>query len=136
MGVFVDPTFDMPVGVNVAIPDVGGPSAGMIFTLAIVDLLTPEDESNGPNVAGTGTISPEGDVGPIGGIDLKMIGARRAGADWFLAPERELPERRRSCSGRLARCIGAGPGQRVRRDGRHRQWHGGRSAHVLLSVQG
>jgi PDZ domain-containing protein len=91
MGVFVDPTFDMPVGVNVAIPDVGGPSAGMVFTLAIVDLLTPEDELNGAAVAGTGTISPEGDVGPIGGIDLKMIGARRAGADWFLAPSANCP---------------------------------------------
>jgi len=91
MGVLVDPTFDMPVTVDVGIPDVGGPSAGMIFTLAIVDLLTPEDELHGASVAGTGTISPDGDVGPIGGIDLKMIGARRAGADWFLAPEANCP---------------------------------------------
>ncbi len=87
MGVWVNPTFDMPYKVNVAIDHVGGPSAGLIFTLAIVDLLTPQDELHGAKVAGTGTITPEGEVGPIGGIALKMIGARRAGADWFLAPD-------------------------------------------------
>lgn len=92
MGVSIDPTFDMPYTVNVAIDHVGGPSAGMIFSLAIVDLLTPEDELQGAKVAGTGTISPSGDVGPIGGIPLKMIGARRAGADWFLAPESNCPD--------------------------------------------
>lgn len=87
MGVAIDPAFEMPYTVNVAIDHVGGPSAGLIFSLAIVDLLTPQDELQGAKVAGTGTISPGGDVGPIGGIPLKMIGARRAGADWFLAPE-------------------------------------------------
>ncbi len=92
MGVSIDPTFDMPYTVNVAIDHVGGPSAGLIFTLAIVDLLTPQDELQGAKVAGTGTISPSGDVGPIGGIGLKMIGARRAGADWFLAPESNCSE--------------------------------------------
>ena len=92
MGVAIDPTFDMPYSVNVAIDHVGGPSAGLIFSLAIVDLLTPEDELQGAKVAGTGTISPNGDVGRIGGIPLKMIGARRAGADWFLAPESNCSE--------------------------------------------
>ncbi|HEX7589545.1 MAG TPA: S16 family serine protease [Demequinaceae bacterium] len=92
MGVAIDPTFDMPYTVNVAIDHVGGPSAGLIFTLAIVDLLTPQDELQGAKVAGTGTISPNGDVGPIGGIALKMIGARRAGVDWFLAPESNCSE--------------------------------------------
>jgi PDZ domain-containing protein len=92
MGVAIDPTFDMPYTVNVAIDHVGGPSAGLIFTLAIVDLLTPQDELHGAKVAGTGTIAPTGDVGPIGGIGLKMIGARRAGADWFLAPESNCSE--------------------------------------------
>lgn len=92
MGVSIDPTFDMPYTVNVAIDHVGGPSAGLIFTLAIVDLLTPQDELQGAKVAGTGTISPTGDVGPIGGIPLKMIGARRAGAEWFLAPESNCSE--------------------------------------------
>ena len=92
MGVAIDPTFDMPYTVNVAIDHVGGPSAGLIFALAIVDLLTPRDELHGAKVAGTGTIAPDGEVGPIGGIALKMIGARRAGADWFLAPESNCSE--------------------------------------------
>jgi PDZ domain-containing protein len=92
MGVWIDPTFEMPYKVDVAIDHVGGPSAGLIFTLAIVDLLTPEDELAGANVAGTGTISPSGEVGPIGGIAFKMIGARGSGADWFLAPEGNCAE--------------------------------------------
>jgi PDZ domain-containing protein len=92
IGVAIDPTFTMPYTVNVAIDHVGGPSAGLIFTLAIVDLLTPEDELHGAKVAGTGTISPSGEVGPIGGIALKMIGARNAGADWFLSPQSDCSE--------------------------------------------
>jgi PDZ domain-containing protein len=92
MGVWIDPTFDMPYKVDVAIDHVGGPSAGLIFTLAIIDLLTPEDELAGASVAGTGTITPSGDVGPIGGIAFKMIGARDSDADWFLAPEENCAE--------------------------------------------
>jgi PDZ domain-containing protein len=92
MGVWIDPTFEMPYKVVVDDIGVGGPSAGLIFTLAIIDLLTPEDELAGANVAGTGTISPSGDVGPIGGIALKMIGARNSHADWFLAPEGNCAE--------------------------------------------
>ncbi len=92
MGVWVDPTFDTPYTVKVAINNVGGPSAGLMFTLGIVDLLTPQDELNGAKVAGTGTISVNGDVGPIGGIAMKMIGARRSGADYFLAPEADCSE--------------------------------------------
>lgn len=92
MGVWIDPTFAMPYKVDVAIDHVGGPSAGLIFTLAIVDLLTPQDELAGAKVAGTGTISPSGEVGPIGGIALKMIGARNSRADWFLAPALNCPE--------------------------------------------
>ena len=92
MGVWIDPTFEMPYRVDVAIDHVGGPSAGLIFTLAIVDLLTPEDELAGANVAGTGTISPSGEVGPIGGIAFKMIGARNSDAEWFLAPEENCAE--------------------------------------------
>ncbi|WNM23911.1 YlbL family protein [Demequina capsici] len=86
MGILVDPTFDLPIDVNVAIDTVGGPSAGLMFTLGIMDKLTEKDELNGAAVAGTGTIDSLGNVGAIGGIDLKMIGARRDGADWFLAP--------------------------------------------------
>jgi PDZ domain-containing protein len=86
LGVFIDPAFDFPVDVQIKIDDIGGPSAGTMFALGIMDLLTPDDEANGQNIAGTGTISVEGNVGAIGGIEQKMAGAKRDGATWFLAP--------------------------------------------------
>jgi PDZ domain-containing protein len=70
-----------------ALDDIGGPSAGMMFALAIVDKLTPEDLTGGGHVAGTGTIDPSGTVGAIGGIRQKLAGARDAGATLFLMPE-------------------------------------------------
>ena len=66
--------------VKVSLKNTGGPSGGLIFTLGLVDLLTPEDLLKGRNVAGTGTIEIDGTVGPIGGITEKIIGAKRAGA--------------------------------------------------------
>jgi PDZ domain-containing protein len=86
VGVWIDPIFDLPVDVTVAIDSVGGPSAGMMFSLAIMDKLTPEDELNGASVAGTGAITADGDVLPIGGIRLKMFGALDDGATYFLSP--------------------------------------------------
>ncbi|WP_372595593.1 PDZ domain-containing protein, partial [Actinotalea sp.] len=86
LGLFIDPTFDLPVDVSIEIDDIGGPSAGTMFALGIVDLLTPEDEANGAVIAGTGTMDLTGAVGPIGGIQQKLIGANRDGAAWFLAP--------------------------------------------------
>jgi PDZ domain-containing protein len=70
-----------------ALDDIGGPSAGMMFALAIVDKLTPEDLTGGGHVAGSGTIDPAGSVGAIGGIRQKLAGARGAGATVFLMPE-------------------------------------------------
>ena len=86
LGLFIDPTFDFPVDVSIKIDDIGGPSAGTMFALGIIDRLTPEDEANGEVIAGTGTMSLTGDVGPIGGIQQKLLGAERDGAAWFLAP--------------------------------------------------
>jgi len=84
--VLIDPTFDMPVDVTISIDDIGGPSAGTMFALGIIDKLTPEDEADGEVIAGTGTMDVTGAVGPIGGIRQKLAGAERDGADWFLAP--------------------------------------------------
>jgi PDZ domain-containing protein len=86
LGVFIDPDFDLPVDVTIRIEDIGGPSAGLMFALGIVDVLTPADELDGAVVAGTGTMDVDGTVGPIGGIGQKLLGAARDGADWFLAP--------------------------------------------------
>jgi len=66
--------------------DTGGPSGGMIFTLGVIEELTPDDLLRGRKVAGTGTIDTSGKVGPIGGIDEKLIAAERAGVTVFLSP--------------------------------------------------
>lgn len=86
LGVLIDPAYDFPVDVTIQIEDIGGPSAGTMFALGIIDLMTPEDELGGAVVAGTGTMDVDGRVGPIGGIVQKMYGAQRDGAEWFLAP--------------------------------------------------
>jgi PDZ domain-containing protein len=76
----------LPFPVNISLKDTGGPSGGLIFALGIVEKLTLEDLLRGRVVAGTGTITDAGNVGAIGGIDDKILGARRAGATVFLAP--------------------------------------------------
>ncbi|MEY3279707.1 MAG: hypothetical protein RIR63_899, partial [Actinomycetota bacterium] len=68
------------------LPNTGGPSGGLIFALGIIDKLNAAQLVNGRVIAGTGTINKKGEVGPIGGIEDKLIGAKRAGATLFLAP--------------------------------------------------
>ncbi|GAA1713404.1 PDZ domain-containing protein [Isoptericola hypogeus] len=87
LGVFLDPSYEFPVDVTIRPGDIGGPSAGTMFALAIITKMTEEDELDGAVVAGTGTMSVDGKVGAIGGIEQKLFGATRDGADWFLAPE-------------------------------------------------
>lgn len=77
---------DYPFTVDISLEDVGGPSAGLMFALGIVDKLTPGSLTDGAHIAGTGTIDDTGHVGAIGGITQKMLGAKRAGATVFLAP--------------------------------------------------
>lgn len=74
------------ISVNYNLEDVGGPSAGMMFSLAVIDKLSPGELTGGKFVAGTGTIDDEGTVGPIGGITHKIQAAKDAGAEVFLAP--------------------------------------------------
>lgn len=92
IGVYVSVAYDFPVDVRIQLENVGGPSAGMMFTLAIYDKLTPGELTGGEHIAGTGTIAADGTVGPIGGIVQKMYGAQSAGADWFLAPRSNCSE--------------------------------------------
>jgi Lon-like protease len=92
LGVGLDPSYEFPAQVKFATKDVGGPSAGMMFALGIYDLLTPGELTGDQHVAGTGTIDGAGRVGPIGGIAQKLVGARSAGATWFLAPAANCPE--------------------------------------------
>jgi PDZ domain-containing protein len=75
-----------PIKVAIKLQDVGGPSAGLMFTLGIIDKLDPTDLTGGKIIAGTGTIDNDGNVGVIGGIPQKMVAAYGAGARYFLAP--------------------------------------------------
>ncbi|MCG5216598.1 S16 family serine protease [Streptosporangium soli] len=86
VGVVMQAKFKFPFEVAISVGDVGGPSAGLMFSLGILDKLTPGALTGGKSIAGTGTITPDGRVGPIGGIQQKMVGARRAGATTFLTP--------------------------------------------------
>jgi PDZ domain-containing protein len=75
-----------PFTVRIRLSDVGGPSAGLMFAMGIVDLLTPGPLTGGKTIAGTGTITAAGEVGPIGGIQQKILGAKASGASIFLVP--------------------------------------------------
>ncbi|MFF2484789.1 PDZ domain-containing protein [Microbacterium sp. NPDC058062] len=92
LGVNLTTDYDFPIDVTIQLNNVGGPSAGMMFALGIIDTLTPGELNGGQQVAGTGTITADGEVGPIGGIRQKMWGALDAGAQWFLAPEANCDE--------------------------------------------
>jgi Lon-like protease len=91
-------TFRVDLGLN---DTIGGPSAGMMFALGIMEKIGPRDLTGGRFIAGTGTIDTNGTVGPIGGIQLKMIAARRAGATVFLAPATNCPDVRGNVPGGL-----------------------------------
>jgi PDZ domain-containing protein len=86
LGVLVQAQPAAPFDVDIAVGDVGGPSAGLMLSLGILDLVGDTDLTGGATVAGTGTIDATGKVGPIGGIQLKMIAAQEIGAELFLVP--------------------------------------------------
>jgi PDZ domain-containing protein len=86
IGILVSGRYEFPIEVDIALENVGGPSAGLIFALGIVEMLSDEDLTSGAIIAGTGTITASGDVGSIGGIRHKMLGAFNDGASLFLAP--------------------------------------------------
>lgn len=98
LGVLLVTAIQLPVDVAIDAGAIGGPSAGMVFALSIVDLLTPEDLTGGQVVAGTGTIDVDGRVGPIGGVRQKVVGATSRGdqppATVFLVPRGNLEEAR------------------------------------------
>lgn len=96
LGVGISSDYQLPFEVDISLEEIGGPSAGMVFALAIYDRLTPEDLVDGLTVSGTGTIDGAGNVGEIGGLEQKMWGASGADSDLFLMPMAncaELPER-------------------------------------------
>ena len=86
VGISIESENVFPFSVDIQLNNVGGPSAGMMFALGIIDKLTETGLTGGRVIAGTGTIDASGNVGAIGGIQMKTIGARDAGATVFLAP--------------------------------------------------
>ena len=86
IGINIQSEFDFPFDVKIKLAETGGPSGGLIFALGIVDKLTSQDLVRYRNIAGTGTITTDGRVGPIGGIAEKIIGAKKAGVELFLTP--------------------------------------------------
>ena len=78
--------------VEIKSDDIGGPSAGLMFTLEILNQLLPEDITKGYKIAGTGEMLPDGTVGRIGGIDLKVIAADKKGTEIMFAPDDDIPE--------------------------------------------
>jgi len=86
MGVAITETYKFPFQVKITVGDIGGPSAGLMFALGIIDKLTKLNLTGGKFIAGTGEITASGQVQPIGGIQQKMVGARDAGATVFLTP--------------------------------------------------
>ncbi len=94
LGVAVQDAPWAPFAVDFNLANIGGPSAGLMFSLAVVDKLTTGDLNGGKFIAGTGTIGPDGNVGPIGGITHKMSSAQEAGATVFLVPADNCDEAR------------------------------------------
>jgi PDZ domain-containing protein len=92
VGVVVVENF--PFDVTIMSGDVGGPSAGLMWALGLMDLLAPGDLTGGRTIAGTGAIDLEGRVHPVGGVGHKVVAAARAGAELFLVPTDNLPEAR------------------------------------------
>lgn len=92
VGVYLAPVYENPYEVTIDAGNVGGPSAGLMFSLAVYDEITPGALTGDRSIAGTGTISGAGSVGAIGGVTQKMYAAHAAGAELFLAPSGNCDE--------------------------------------------
>lgn len=90
-----DLSFNFPVQVSIDSGRVGGPSAGLAFTLGILDVMTPGSLTGGLRISSTGTMSLDGSVGPVGGVHQKVMASRRAGIDLMFVPASEIEEARR-----------------------------------------
>jgi Lon-like protease len=85
---------NFPYEVDIQSGAIGGPSAGLMWALGVIETLTPEDLTGGRVIAGTGTVDLEGRVGRIGGVRQKVVGAEEAGAEMFLLPRGDMPDAR------------------------------------------
>ncbi|HML01060.1 MAG TPA: PDZ domain-containing protein [Acidimicrobiales bacterium] len=93
--------YSMPFSVSINSDNIGGPSAGLAFTLGIINTLSGGHLTGGHVVAATGTIDPDGSVGDVGGVAQKTVAVERAGATLFLVPPEELSVARSKATGKL-----------------------------------
>ena len=106
VGVQVEPDYVPAVDIKIDAGAIGGPSAGLSWALSIVNLLGPTDLSRGRTIADTGTIDYRGNVGPIGGIAQKVVGAERVGASIFIVPKDQAKEATAAAAGSHMRVVG------------------------------
>jgi len=92
IGAYIGAVPSYPFKIDIQVGSVGGPSGGQMLALALYDELTPGSLNGGQNIAGTGTVDPDGSIGPIGGIVQKMYAVSRAGIKWFFAPSSNCDE--------------------------------------------
>lgn len=92
LGIFLESNYKFDDKIQFALKEIGGPSAGLIFSLSIIELLSDENILGDEKIAGTGTMSPNGKVGPIGGIRFKLIGAKKQNIKWFIMPKSNCTE--------------------------------------------
>jgi Lon-like protease len=98
---YTQPGWDYPFQVSVNLNNIGGPSAGLAFTLGILDSLSGGDLTGGKTIAATGTICPDGSVGEVGGVPQKTVAVENAGAKVFFVPEAELSQAKSKANGSL-----------------------------------
>jgi Lon-like protease len=91
-GIHDDIGYNLPVTASISSDQIGGPSAGLAFTLTMIDELTPGDITGGHKVAATGAINIDGSVGDIGGLRQKTVAVKAAGADYFLVPADQVKD--------------------------------------------
>ena len=96
VGITPNEVATFPIKVAISLKDVGGPSAGLMFALGIIEKLGPDSLTGGRNIAGTGEITADGKVGAIGGIAQKMLGAKAEHATVFLVPAENCDEARKN----------------------------------------
>ena len=104
VGISTVPSF--PFSLTIDSGDIGGPSAGLMWTLGLIDLLTPGDLTGGRKIAGTGVIGPDGKVYPIGGVQEKVVAAQRAGAVLFFSPRGNAADARSVAHGITVVAVG------------------------------
>lgn len=103
LGIYMEtrPNYHFPYDIGFDTGDIGGPSAGLALTLSLIDKLSPQSITDGRQIAVTGTMQPDGSVGPIGGIRQKVAAVEASGVKYFLVPVANAKDARRAAGSDL-----------------------------------